>query len=152
MVDAEEHVECVDERALCCAGAGELVGEDELGVLVEAVEDPSARARVGAVEPGADGMVEDVGVAAVAHGQEEACEVVDDANEAVEISGDAADGERITDEELVHSHTHDLKGINAAQFDARAGEIELFLVARTREQSENAQVVERWHWLHRRNF
>jgi hypothetical protein len=70
--------------------------------------------RVGAVEPGADGMVEEVGVAAVTHGKEEAREVVDDPSEAVEIMRDAADNKHVADEELIHGHTHGLKRIYAA--------------------------------------
>ncbi len=147
VVDAEEQVECVNERALRCARARELIGEDELRVRVEAVEEPFARARVGAIEPGADGMVEDVGVAAITHGKEDEREVVEDAHEAVEITRDAVGGERVADEELIHRRAHDLEHINAAQLDSRAGEVELFLVAGARKQRERAQVVERRHWL-----
>jgi hypothetical protein len=88
-------------------------------------------------------MVEDVWVASVTHGKDEPCEVVDDTGETVEITRDAASGERVADEELVHRDTHYLERINAAQLDTRTGEIELFLVACTREQRERAQVVER---------
>ncbi len=152
VVDAEEHVECVNERALRCARAGELIREDELRVRVEAVEVPCARARVGAIEPGADGMVEDVGVAAITDGKEEARDVVENAGEDVEIARNAVGGELVADEELIHRRAHDLECINAAQLDARAGEIELFLVSRACKQRETAQVVERWPWLRRWNF
>ena len=87
LVDAEEDVERVDERALARARAGELLGHLERRVEREAVEDPAApaRVRVRAEEPGADLVVEDHGVAARAHGGEQGLHLAHDGREGAEV-------------------------------------------------------------------
>jgi hypothetical protein len=85
---------------------------DEVGLCVEALKEPPERAQVGAIEPGVDGVAEEVQVAAVSNGDEELCEIVDHPGE--EITCDAASGGHVTNEEFIHRDTHDLKHINAA--------------------------------------
>ena len=138
MVDAKEGVECVDERTLCGTWAGELDWDVELWVCVYAFKNPSAGTRVGAVEPGADLVVERVGIAAVAHSKQEPRKVVDDADKAVEIARDAARGKVISDEEFVHGCAHNLERVNTAKLNPRTGEVKLFFVGFAGEQGETA--------------
>ena len=142
MVNAKKSVEGVYERALCGARTGYFGRDAQPRVVLEALEGPFPRARVGAVEPGSDHVIECLGVAAITDTKEESGEVVEDAHETVQIARDAASGERIADEELVHGRAHDFERVNAAQLDSRTGEVEFFLIARTREQGETAEIVQ----------
>jgi hypothetical protein len=87
-------------------------------------------------------MIKHVGIAAVADSEEESGEVVEDADETLQIARDAAGGECIANEELVHGRAHDFERVDAAQFDSGTGEVEFFFVARTGEQGKTAEIVE----------
>jgi hypothetical protein len=142
MVYAKKSVQGMYERALRGARTGYFGRDAEPRVVLEALEGPFPRARVGAVEPGSDHVIERVGIATVADGEEESGEVVEDANETVEITRDAACGEHIADEEFVHGRAHDFERVDAAELNSRAGEVEFFLVAQAREQCDTTQIVQ----------
>jgi len=85
MIYTEKSVQGVYEGALRSARTGKFLRDEEpsAGVVVEALENPFPRARVGTVEPRSNHMIKHVGIAAVADSEKESGEVVEDADETV---------------------------------------------------------------------
>lgn len=119
VVDVEEHVKRVHERALAGGWAAQL----EIGGVSDALKNPAGggrATRIAPPEPRPDGKVECMRVARAPHGRQDLGQVVYHVAEATEGALDLSNGLRRRHRGHILVFRNELQGLDSSDFDAQA--------------------------------